>query len=160
TATPLAMDMCGHPFADAAFVLEWHVIGMYAPSFFTGGLIRRFGVGRIIAAGAAFLVTSVGINVAGNTVAHFWAGLLALGIGWNFLYIGGTTLLTETHRPEERAKVQGGNDFLVFAVQGVTSLAAGALITGEGWQALNLLALPVALAAGAASLWYLRRPTS
>ncbi len=160
TATPLAMDMCGHPFADAAFVLEWHVIGMYAPSFFTGGLIRRFGVGRIIAAGAAFLVTSVGINVAGNTVAHFWAGLLALGIGWNFLYIGGTTLLTETHRPEERAKVQGGNDFLVFAVQGMTSLAAGALITGEGWQALNLLALPVALAAGAASLWYLRRPTS
>lgn len=157
TATPLAMQMCGHPFADAAFVLEWHVIGMFAPSFFTGGLIRRFGVGRIIAAGAALLLASVAVNLAGTSVGHFWAGLVTLGVGWNFLYIGGTTLLTETHRPEERAKVQGGNDFLVFAVQGVTSLGAGALITGDGWEALNLLAMPIVLATGAASLWYLGR---
>ncbi|MBL8491710.1 MAG: MFS transporter, partial [Rhodocyclaceae bacterium] len=156
TATPLAMQMCGHPFAEAAFVLEWHVIGMFAPSFFTGDLIRRFGAGRIIATGAALLLVSVALNLAGTTVGHFWAGLVTLGVGWNFLYLGGTTLLTETHRPEERAKVQGGNDFLVFAVQGVTSLGAGALITGDGWQALNLLALPIVLATGAASLLYLR----
>ena len=157
TATPLAMQVCGHPFADAAFVLEWHVIGMFAPSFFTGQLIRRFGVGRILLAGALLLLACVGVTLAGVSVMHFWAGLLLLGVGWNFLYIGGTTLLTETHRPEERAKVQGGNDFLVFAVQGVTSLGAGALVTGGGWQVLNLLALPVVLATGAAIVAYLAR---
>jgi MFS family permease len=156
TATPIAMDMCRHPFSDAAFVLEWHVIGMFAPSFFTGSLIKRYGVLNVLAAGAVLMFACIGIALAGTSVMHFWWALLLLGIGWNFLYIGGTTLLTETYRPEEKAKVQGGNDFLVFAVQGITSLSSGVLITREGWQTLNYWALPaVAITAFATAIWWL-----
>lgn len=157
-ATPLAMDICGLPFGDAAFVLQWHVIGMYAPSFFTGALIRRYGVLNLLLVGAALLFGCVGIALSGQSLMHFWWALLLLGIGWNFLYIGGTTLLTETYRPEERAKVQGSNDFIVFGVQAVSSVSAGALILGSGWRTLNLLALPgVALIAlAAATLWLAR----
>jgi MFS family permease len=158
TATPIAMDMCRHPFADAAFVLEWHVIGMFAPSFFTGGLIKRFGVLNVLAAGTVLMFACVAIALAGTSVMHFWWALLLLGVGWNFLYIGGTTLLTETYRPEERAKVQGGNDFLVFAVQGITSLSSGVLITHEGWATLNYWALPaLAITAIATLRWWLVR---
>lgn len=158
-ATPLAMDICGLPFGDAAFVLQWHVIGMYAPSFFTGALIRRYGVLNLLLVGAALLFGCVGIALSGESLMHFWWALLLLGIGWNFLYIGGTTLLTETYRPEERAKVQGSNDFIVFGVQAVSSVSAGALILGSGWRTLNLLAIPgVALIAlAAAILWLARR---
>jgi MFS family permease len=161
-ATPLAMDMCGLPFGDAAFVLQWHVIGMYAPSFFTGALIRRWGVLNLLLVGALLLFGCIGIALSGEDLMHFWWALLLLGIGWNFLYIGGTTLLTETYRPEERAKVQGSNDFIVFGVQAVSSVSAGALILGSGWQTLNLLAiLGVALVALAvATLWLARRRTS
>jgi MFS family permease len=161
-ATPLAMDMCGLPFGDAAFVLQWHVIGMYAPSFFTGALIRRWGVLNLLLVGALLLFGCIGIALSGEDLMHFWWALLLLGIGWNFLYIGGTTLLTETYRPEERAKVQGSNDFIVFGVQAVSSVSAGALILGSGWQTLNLLAIPgVALVALAvATLWLARRRTS
>jgi len=159
TATPIAMDLCRHPFADAAFVLEWHVIGMFAPSFFTGGLIRRYGIHRILTLGALLMFACIAIAVAGTSVMHFWWALLLLGVGWNFLYVGGTTLLTETYRPEERAKVQGGNDFLVFLVQGITSLSSGVLITGQGWQTLNYWALPaVAVTAAATGIWWWRRP--
>ncbi len=158
TATPIAMDMCRHPFSDAAFVLEWHVIGMFAPSFFTGGLIKRHGVLNILAVGTLLMFACVAIALAGTSVMHFWWALLLLGVGWNFLYIGGTTLLTETYRPEERAKVQGGNDFLVFAVQGVTSLSSGVLITHEGWAILNYWALPaLAITAIATLRWWLVR---
>ena len=158
TATPIAMDMCRHPFSDAAFVLEWHVIGMFAPSFFTGGLIKRHGVLNILAVGTLLMFACVAIALAGTSVMHFWWALLLLGVGWNFLYIGGTTLLTETYRPEERAKVQGGNDFLVFAVQGVTSLSSGVLITHEGWAMLNYWALPaLAITAIATLRWWLAR---
>ncbi len=158
-ATPLAMDICGLPFGDAAFVLQWHVIGMYAPSFFTGALIRRYGVLNLLLVGAALLFGCVGIALSGESLMHFWWALLLLGIGWNFLYIGGTSLLTETYRPEERAKVQGSNDFIVFGVQAVSSVSAGALILGSGWRTLNLLAIPgVALIAlAAAILWLARR---
>jgi MFS family permease len=152
------MDMCRHPFSDAAFVLEWHVIGMFAPSFFTGGLIKRHGVLNILAVGTLLMFACVAIALAGTSVMHFWWALLLLGVGWNFLYIGGTTLLTETYRPEERAKVQGGNDFLVFAVQGVTSLSSGVLITHEGWAMLNYWALPaLAITAIATLRWWLAR---
>jgi MFS family permease len=155
TATPIAMDMCRHPFADAAFVLEWHVIGMFAPSFFTGGIIRRIGIAPVLLTGAALMLGCIGIALSGLSVMHFWWALFLLGVGWNFLYIGGTALLTETHRPEERAKVQGSNDFVIFAVQGITALGSGALVTGSGWMTLNVFALPVvAITAIAIALWW------
>jgi MFS family permease len=158
TATPLAMDMCSMPFSDAAFVLQWHVIGMFAPSFFTGHLIKRFGVINVLLAGALLMFACVGIALSGATLMHFWWALVLLGVGWNFLYIGGTTLLTETYRPEEKAKVQGGNDFVVFGVQAATSLSAGLMITSEGWAALNQLAIPViALTALATAIYRLRK---
>ena len=153
TSTPLAMDICGHPFSDAAFVLEWHVIGMFAPSFFTGGLIRRFGVLEILLVGAALMATCIGIALSGVDVMHFWLALTLLGVGWNFLYIGATTLLTETYRSEEKAKAQGSNDFTVFAVQGLTSFASGAMVTTAGWQMVNAAALPVIAFTAAVLVW-------
>jgi MFS family permease len=158
TATPIAMDLCRHPFSEVAFVIEWHVIGMFAPSFFTGGLIRRFGVGRVMLTGAALMLACIAITFSGLSVIHFWWALILLGVGWNFLFIGGTTLLTETYRPEERAKAQGANDFIVFAVQGLTSLGSGVMISAAGWHTLNLLALPiVAVTALATGFWMYRR---
>ena len=156
-ATPLAMDICGLPFADAAFVLQWHVLGMYAPSFFTGGLIKRFGVLTILMAGVVLMFACIGLALSGVTLMHFWWALLLLGIGWNFLYIGGTTLLTETYRPEERARVQGGNDFLVFAVQAVSSISAGALVLGGGWVQLNLYAIPAVVVIAIATSMLIRQ---
>jgi MFS family permease len=156
TATPIAMEICRYPFAEAAFVLEWHVIGMFAPSFFTGHLIRRFGLLPVMFTGALLNFLCIGIALAGFAVMNFWWALTLLGVGWNFLFIGGTTLLTETYRPEERAKVQGFNDFLIFAVMGISSLSSGVVITGAGWNTLNLIAIPaIALTAIAtATLWW------
>ena len=155
TATPLAMDVCRHPFDDTAFVLEWHVIGMFAPSFFTGSLIKRFGVVQILLAGSALMLACTAIALSGVTLMHFWWALVLLGVGWNFLYIGGTALLTETYAASEKAKVQGSNDFLVFATQGVSSLAAGAVLIDSGWAALVLFALPMILLTTLASAWLL-----
>jgi len=159
TATPLAMDICGLPFADTAFILQWHVIAMFAPSFFTGGLIKRFGVLNILIVGAALMFICIGIALSGITLMHFWWALVLLGLGWNFLFIGGTTLLTETHHPEEKAKVQGSNDFIVLGVQGLTSLSSGVLISSEGWASLNTWALPIVAMTALASalLWLYRR---
>jgi MFS family permease len=155
TATPIAMDMCRHPFADTAFVLEWHVIGMFAPSFITGNLIKRWGIQNVLMAGAMLMFGCIAIALADTSVMHFWWALLLLGVGWNFLYIGGTALLTETYQPEEKAKVQGGNDFLIFVVQGVTSLSSGVLITSQGWQTVNYWALPaVAVTALTTAVWW------
>ncbi|RTL54303.1 MAG: MFS transporter [Rhodocyclaceae bacterium] len=155
TATPLAMDICSHPFASVAFILEWHVIGMFAPSFVTGSLIKRFGLGPILVTGAVLMFTCIGIAVSGVSLMHFWWALTLLGIGWNFLFVGGTTLLTETCRPEERAKAQGANDFVVFTIQGVTSLASGATISAAGWASLNLMAIPLVTLTLAATLWWM-----
>ena len=161
TATLLAMDICGLPFADTAFILQWHVIAMFAPSFFTGGLIKRFGVLNILIVGAALMFVCIGIAVSGQTLMHFWWALVLLGLGWNFLFIGGTTLLTETYRAEEKAKVQGTNDFIVLGVQGLTSLSSGVLISNEGWTSLNTWALPVvAMTALASTLLWLSRRSS
>ncbi|CAB1368201.1 MFS transporter [Denitratisoma oestradiolicum] len=158
TATPIAMDLCRHPFSEVAFVIEWHVIGMFAPSFFTGGLIRRFGVGRVMLTGAILMLACIAIAFSGLSVMHFWWALTLLGVGWNFLFIGGTTLLTETYRPEERAKAQGANDFIVFAVQGLTSLSSGVMISTAGWHTLNLLALPIVAVTGLTTgFWMYRR---
>ena len=158
-ATPLAMDICGLPFGDAAFVLQWHVLGMYGPSFFTGSLIKRFGVLSILMAGVVLMFACIALALSGVTLMHFWWALFLLGVGWNFLYIGGTTLLTETYKPAERAKVQGGNDFLVFGVQAVSSLSAGALVLGGGWYTLNLYAIPavIVIAIGVGALMLHRR---
>ncbi|MCF8199371.1 MAG: MFS transporter [Sulfuritalea sp.] len=161
TATPLAMDICGLPFSDTAFILQWHVIAMFAPSFFTGGLIKRFGVLKILNVGAALMFVCIAIALSGITLMHFWWALVLLGIGWNFLFIGGTTLLTETYRSEERAKVQGSNDFIVLGVQGVTSLSSGVLVTSTGWATLNHYALPIiAMTALATTLLWLHRKTA
>jgi MFS family permease len=160
TATPIAMDICHHAFADTAFVLEWHVIGMFAPSFFTGDLIKRFGVLKVIAAGSGLMFACIGIALSGVSLMHFWWALFLLGIGWNFLFIGGTALLTETYHSDEKAKAQGTNDFIVFAVQGLTSLSSGALITRQGWETLNRAALPAVAATlllVAAFAWRRRR---
>ncbi|MBI5923616.1 MAG: MFS transporter [Betaproteobacteria bacterium] len=142
TATPLAMDICHHDYADTALVLEWHVIGMFAPSFITGDIIKRFGVLNVIATGTLLLAGCIAIALSGISIMHFWWALFLLGIGWNFLYIGGTTLLTETYRSEEKAKAQGTNDFVVFTIQGLTSLSSGFLISRQGWETLNMFALP------------------
>ncbi len=143
TATPLAMRGLAYPFSTAAFVIQWHVFGMFAPSFFTGRLIEAFGVLRIMRAGALLMGACVAINLSGTAPWQFWLALLLLGVGWNFLFIGATTLLTETYRPAERAKAQAGNDFLVFTTVAAASLSAGSLHYHFGWTAVNLGVLPV-----------------
>jgi MFS family permease len=153
TATPLAMGICGHPYSAAATVISWHVIGMFAPSFFTGGLIKRFGVLQIMLWGVALNAATVAIALSGIEVAHFWLALFVLGVGWNFLYIGGTTLLTETYRPAEKAKAQGANDMLIFLVMATSSFASGMLLEANGWATLNYLALPFVAVMAVAVLW-------
>ena len=154
TATPLAMDICRHPFAAVAIVIEWHVVGMFAPGFFTGSLIRRFGVLNVILAGVALVALCAVIALHGVTIAHFLVALALLGVGWNFMYTGGTTLLTEAYAPAEKARVQGANDFIVFATMGVSSLASGAMVSAAGWEAMNRAVLPVLAAIAAAVVWF------
>jgi MFS family permease len=154
-STPIAMQVCGHPYSAAALIISSHIVGMFGPSFFTGGLIRRFGVLNVMLAGAAINLACIGIALAGITIAHFWWSLVLLGIGWNFLYTGGTTLLTETYRPEEKAKVQGANDQCIFIVMLVSSFSAGLTVTSVGWSLVNLLALPMILVVGGAIVWFM-----
>jgi MFS family permease len=153
TATPLAMSFCGHPFSAAAFVIEWHVVGMYAPGFFTGSLIKRFGSLRMIIAGALFMVGCVAVSLSGSQIWHFWAALVLLGVGWNFMYTAGTALLTETYTPSEKAKTQGVNDAIVFTVMLVSSFSSGALVSAAGWERMNLGALPFLVVVASATLW-------
>ena len=143
TSTPIAMGVCGHPYGDAAFVISSHVVAMFAPSFFTGGLIRRLGVIPVMLAGAALNAVCIGIALSGVAVANFWWSLVLLGVGWNFLYIGATTLLTETYRPEERAKAQGANEFAIFAMMTISSFASGMIVTNAGWEKVNYAASPL-----------------
>jgi len=153
-STPIAMQVCGHPYSAAAFVISGHIVGMFGPSFFTGSLIKRFGVLNVMLAGAAINLVCIGIALAGITVAHFWWSLMLLGVGWNFLYTGGTTLLTETYRPEEKAKAQGANDQCIFIMMVVSSFSAGLTVTSAGWSRVNLLALPMIAIVAAALVWY------
>ena len=152
-ATPLAMNFCGHPFKEGVFVLEWHVVGMFAPSFFTGNLIKRFGALQIIIVGCLLNFVTLGIDLSGTTVAHFWFGLFVLGVGWNFMFIGGTALLTETYRPSEKTRVQGFNDMLVFGTMAVSSSSAGVLVNARGWEIVNYTAAPFIGFALIAALW-------
>ena len=145
-ATPLAMQVCGFAFSDAALVLEWHVIGMFAPGFFTGHLIKRFGVLTIMAVGVLLNVLCVAIAVSGVDLHQFLIALFLLGVGWNFLFTGSTTLSLQAYRPEEKDRAQAAINFCVFAVMAVTSFASGALVTTQGWTLLNLGSLlPLAL---------------
>ena len=155
-ATPLAMDFCSHPFAQAAMVIQWHVVGMYAPGLFTGSLIRRYGTLKVILAGVALVGGCVAVALSGTTVTHFLVALALLGVGWNFMYTGGTTLLTESYAPVEKARAQGANDFAVFATMGVSSFSSGALVSVAGWERMNMLALPVLAVVVVAVVWLAR----
>jgi MFS family permease len=154
TSTPIAMQVCGHPYGDAAFVISSHVVAMFAPSFITGRLIRRFGVLPVMVFGALLNLVCIGVALAGIAVANFWWSMVLLGVGWNFLYIGGTTLLTETYRPEERAKAQGANDQAIFIMMAISSFTSGMTVTTAGWERVNLMALPLIAAVAAALLWF------
>ena len=153
TSTPLAMIACGFVTDDAAQVVRVHVIAMFAPSFFTGMLIARFGAPKVISAGLALLAGCAAVAVAGITLPHFSVALALLGLGWNFGFIGATALLASAHSPEERARVQGMNDFLVFGLVTVGSFSSGALMAGFGWEAVNLSMLPALALAAAALAW-------
>lgn len=157
-ATPIAMAQCSHPFSATALVLEWHVLGMYVPSFFTGNLIRRFDALPIMSVGLALNLACVAIALSGVDLMHFTGALFLLGVGWNFLYIGGSTLLGRAHRPEERTTAQGAMDTCVYATMTITSFSSGALVTTGGWQSMNLGTLvPLALL-GLALAWLTRQP--
>lgn len=142
TAAPLAMVGCGLPIETAALGISWHILAMFAPAFFTGRLIERFGKEAITAIGLVMIAIAAAINLGGLSVAHFWGGLILLGVGWNFGFIGATAMVTDCHRPEERAKVQGANDFLVFGSVAIASFSAGKLLDVGGWETLNWLVFP------------------
>ena len=153
TATPLAMVACEHPFSAAALVIQWHLIAMFAPSFVTGSIIKRIGLLPVMLTGAALMAVCVAIAVSGIEVARFWFALVLLGVGWNFMYLGATALLTEAHTPAERGKVQGVNDMAISLTMVLSSLSVGALFTYQGWQTMNLLALPFVALAACGTLW-------
>jgi len=153
TSTPLAMRAHDHHFNDAAFVLQWHMIGMYGPSFFTGSLIHRFGVLNVIVAGIVLLFVCTLAALSGTMVINFWLAMFLLGVGWNFMYVGGSALLTECHTPAERAKTQAANDFMVFATMAISSMSSGLLLNKSGWSAVNYGSIPFLLLATAATVW-------
>lgn len=153
TSTPLAMHAHDHHFNDAAFVLQWHMIGMYAPSFITGALITRFGVLNVILAGIVILFICIGSALAGTMIINFWLAMFLLGVGWNFMYVGSSALLTECHTPAERAKTQAANDFMVFATMAISSMSSGLLLNKSGWHAVNLGSIPFLFLATVSTLW-------
>ncbi len=157
TSAPLAMVDCNHSVTDATLGLQWHMLGMFAPSFFTGSLIARFGTERIVVAGFGLILLSCVISIAGITLWHFWIGLTLLGVGWNFSFIGATTMVTQCHRPNERTRVQAFNDFMVFGSMAVASFSSGKLLASFGWEAVNQVVFPVVLAAGALLAWSIIR---
>jgi hypothetical protein len=153
TATPLAMKHCGFGVDDSTTVIQWHVVGMYAPSFFTGALITRFGVLRIIVAGAILNLVCVSVALSGIEMLNFWTALVLLGVGWNFMFVGGTTLLAECYRPEEAPRVQGLNDFLVFGMVALSSLSSGQILEWLGWDSVALTAAPLIALAMLGTIW-------
>jgi len=164
TSTPLAVVGCGFATSDAANIVSAHVLAMYAPSFFTGHLIARFGARAIVGTGLAILAAAGAVAISGVDLAQFYIALILLGIGWNFGFIGATSMLTESHSPEERGRVQGMNDMIVFGGVFLASLSSGTLMncaggTAEtGWQMVNLAMLPFLVLAGGALIWLAMRP--
>ena len=154
TSTPIAMGVCGHPYSDAAFVISSHVIAMFLPSFVTGNLIRRLGVLQVMFVGALLNFAAIGAALSGIAVPQFWLSLVLLGVGWNFLYVGATTLLTQTYRPEEMAKAQGTNEQAIFVMMAISSFTSGLTVTAAGWERVNLFALPMVAVVAVAILWY------
>jgi len=160
TSTPLAMNQRDMAFGATAIVIQWHIVGMFAPSFFTGGLIHRFGVLKIMFIGAMVLIGCAVVAISGQLYWNFVVGLIMLGIGWNFLYIGGTTLLTEVYSPAEKGVIQGINEFMVFSATAFTALSSGYLHHTLGWERLNRYTIPVVGFAAAIIVllgWYSRR---
>lgn len=153
TATPLAMKVCGFVVHDTKWVIQAHILGMYVPSFFTGNLIKRFGIYNILTAGALLMVVSAATAISGISLGHFAVALAILGLGWNFLFIGGTTLLTEAYRPEEKEKVQGCNDLLVFGTVALTAIFSGTMQHLIGWVAVSVSLIPPALFVLVAVVW-------
>ena len=155
-ATPLAMQVCSHPYSAAATVLAWHVTGMFAPGLFTGSLITRFGVIPVIVTGCLLMLVCAVVSLGGVEIWRFTVALILLGVGWNFMYTGATSLLTTAYRPSEKNRVQGFNDAVVFAVMVTSSLSSGALLHVQGWYTINAMSIPVVLLALAAALWVAR----
>ena len=150
TSAPLAMRLCGLSLSDSNLGIQWHVLAMFGPSFFTGGLIARFGAGRIVGVGLLLTSAAAVVDLSGQTVWHFGTGLVLLGLGWNFGFVGASAMVVETHRPEERNKVQSFNDFVIFGTMALGSFSSGKLLTSFGWDAVNWVAFPpisIALAA-------------
>jgi MFS family permease len=151
--TPLAMQICGLPYSSAALVIEWHIIGMFAPALFAGALVHRFGAPQVMTAGVLTYLCCVAIALSGQTTLHFWLSATLLGVGWCLLYVGATTLLTQAYAPAEKAKAQGVNDTLVFAMMASSNALSGAILYRFGWNVLNYSALPLLLLTLAALAW-------
>ena len=145
TSAPLAMKMCGLSLSDSNFGIQWHIVAMYGPSFFTGSLIARFGAPKVVATGLFLEAIAATVGLSGITALHFWATLIVLGVGWNLGFVGASALVLETHRPQERNKVQAFNDFLVFGTMAIGSFSSGQLLANYGWSAVNLVVYPPVL---------------
>lgn len=159
-ATPLAMQTCGIGFSDTALVLEWHIIGMFAPGFFTGHLIKRFGALPVMGVGVVLNLLCVAVALSGTDLSQFIVALFVLGVGWNFVFTGSTTLSLLAYAPEEKDRAQGAINFFVFATMALTSFASGALVTTQGWTLLNLGSIPAILLMGGALMYLSRHPAS
>ena len=153
TVTPIAMGVCGFTFSDSSYVIQAHILGMYAPAFVTGHLINRFGVNNILIAGSVLCGASIVIHLSGIGFINFLFGLVLIGVGWNFLFTGGTTLLTQTYTPAEKAKVQGLNDFFIWGTISIGAVTSGAVQHSVGWSAVNLVMAPLVLIVFATTLW-------
>lgn len=159
TAAPLAMHLCGHPQESANLGLQWHVIAMYAPSFFTGNLIARFGAMRMAAAGLLLTGLAAAVGLAGVDVMHFWWALILLGVGWNFGFLGASAMVLECHRSEEKTRVQSLNDFIVFGLMALGSFTSGGVLSAYGWSTVLWVSfVPLALAGLALAVVMNRRP--
>ena len=158
TAAPIAMVACGHSIGAAALGIQWHILAMFGPSFFTGRLIQRFGVNAVTATGLLLLAASGVVGLSGLGVSHFWIALVLLGVGWNFGFIGATTMVTACHRPEEKNRVQALNDFLVFGSVAISSFSSGKLLSVAGWETINWMIFPAVGLVLAMMAWmHLRR---
>ena len=142
TSAPLAMKMCGLSLSDATWGIQWHIVAMFLPSFWTGDLIQRFGAARIVAIGLALIALAAVVGLAGITTWHFWIGLVLLGLGWNFGFVGSSAMVLDTHRPEERSRVQSFNDFLIFGTMAIASFSSGQILANWGWEYVNWVVFP------------------